>query len=162
MIALNVGCHDIPLAGFINIDNDPATSPDLLYDATKLRGKFQDDSVDFIYCGHFFEHFVIEQGYALSKDFYAILKPYGSLACVVPDWTKTIGLAVESSERIILAEGQHKALYNDERLLKVLRTAGFTAWELPIVEIPWCRFPNVVWQTAVLGIKHPPVTFPRG
>jgi predicted SAM-dependent methyltransferase len=160
-LCLNVGCHDIPISGFTNIDLDPKMKPDLVWDATKLREKFQDDSVDFIYCGHFLEHLTGAESQQVVKDFYSILRPYGSVVAVIPDYTKTSHLSAEETEPIILAGGLHKSLFNEKRLLTLFKTVGFTAWPVDVKDIPWARFSQVIWQTATIGIKHPPVTFPQ-
>lgn len=154
-LCLNVGSHDIPLQGFTNIDIDPAMKPDLVWDATRLREKFQDDTVDFIYCGHFLEHITAVAGQQVLRDFYSLLRPYGSIVTVIPDYTKTMHLQVEEAESVILASGLHKTLYNEDRLLALVRSVGFTAWPINVKDIPWVRFPGVLWQTAVIGLKHP-------
>jgi predicted SAM-dependent methyltransferase len=162
MICLNVGCHDIQIAGFINIDIDPVMKPDLLWDATKLKEKFIDDTVDFIYCGHFLEHLSIVDGQKVIGDFYSILKPFGSIVTVIPDYTKTSKDLIEEAETVIIAGGQHKSLYDEQRLLKMFKIAKFSAWPIDVKDIPWCRWPQVIWQSAIIGVKHPPVVFPRG
>ena len=162
MICLNVGSHDIPMIGFINIDIDPTMNPDLLWDATRLREKFQDDTIDFIYCGHFLEHFPIAVGAQIICDFYMILRPYGSIVAVIPDYTKTFQMPTADAERIILGADEHKSLYDERRLLTMFSGAKFASWPIDVKDIPWCRFPQVIWQSAIIGMKHPPVIFPRG
>ena len=117
MTYLNVGSHDIQLVDFINIDIDPLMKPDLVWDATRLREKFQDESIDFIFCGHFVEHFTIDVVSGIIKDFYHLLKPYCCVVTVVPDFTKVNTNNVEESERIIMGAGEHKSLMNEARLI---------------------------------------------
>ena len=162
MVCLNIGSHDIPIANFINIDIDPVMNPDLLWDATKLREKFQDDTVDFIYCGHFLEHLPITDGQKVIYDFYSILKPFGSIIAVIPDYTKTSKDNIEEAEMAIIAGGQHKSLYDEKRLSTMFKSAKFATWLIDVRDIPWCRFPQVIWQSAIIGMKYPPVVFPRG
>lgn len=157
-LCLNVGCHDIHLKDFVNIDLDPAMKPDLVLDATKLPTAFAPGTVDFIYCGHFLEHLSIEQGKQVAKDFFSLLRDYGSVEIVVPDYSKIPANAtIEEREGILLADGQHKSLMDIHRLRQYLTEAGFTT----IVEaqdlrqLPHCLFPQVAWQTAVLAVKHP-------
>ena len=161
-LALNLGCHDIHIAGFVNIDNDPAMQPDLLFDATKLDDIYEQDTVDFVYAGHFFEHFPVAEGRAIASMLHSIIRPYGAVMAVIPDYTKIDDLPIDEQERIIMAEGTHKAIYDTERLIGVLSKAGFVALEVPITSVPWCRFREVKWQSAVLAMKCPPVTFPKG
>ena len=162
MICLNVGSHDIKLADFINIDNDPLMKPDLLWNATKLREKFKDETVDFIYCGHFLEHFTINEVSNLIKDFYCLLKPYSCIVAVIPDFTKINISNIEESERIIMGAGEHKIIFNEERLVSIFSKENFTVIPVPVKCLPWCRFPEVTWQTAILAMKHPKINFKTG
>jgi predicted SAM-dependent methyltransferase len=162
MLCLNVGCHDIHIKDFINIDNDPEMKPELLWDARHLKEKFPDNTIDFIFCSHFIEHLTFTEAQQLIKDFYDMLKPYCSCVIVVPDFYKVEGLVIEELERIIMAEGTHKSLFNGYRTRKILKEANFAAFEITVKDIPWCRFQEVGWQSACLGIKHPTVVFPRG
>ena len=157
-IKLNVAAHDIHLQDFINLDNDPNMAPDRLLDCTKLTEYYERDSVDFIYCGHFLEHIKYRESLDVVRSFHAILKPYACCVAVIPDYAKAPAGA-ESAERIILGDFDHKCLYDSPRLLKTFREAGFTAWSVDVRDLPWCRFPEVIWQSAVIGIKHPRVEF---
>ena len=156
-IALNVGCHDIHMEGFVNIDLDPEMAPDLLADATKLLEHYSPGTVDFIYCGQFLEHLPVAVGRGVCRDFHALLRDYGSLIVVVPDYSKCPpSMSIEERERIILAEGTHLCLMDEARVRDYLSEAGFTTVTSPeLREIPHCPFPHVTWQTALLAIKHP-------
>jgi predicted SAM-dependent methyltransferase len=160
MIALNIGCHDIHMSEMINIDNDPEMKPDLLLDCTKLLDHFQEKSVDFVYAGHFFEHFSISIGMKIVSDIFKILRPYGSLIVTIPDYSKCNELSIEEADRIIFAEDTHKVLMNFKRVKEYLKSAGFaTVIEAKPNELAHCPFPNIEWQTSAIGLKHPPVSF---
>lgn len=160
MKALNIGCHDIHIENVINLDNDPTMKPDIVMDCTKLQENFEQESVDFVYAGHFLEHFEVPIGKKIAKDIFQILKPYGVLIATVPDYSKCMKMGIAEAERIIIAEGDHKSLMNIERLKDYLKEAGFlTVIEAKPWEIAHCPFPRVEWQTSVVGIKHPPVSF---
>lgn len=159
-VALNLGCHDIHVAGMTNIDNDAAMKPDLLLDCAKLLERFKEETVDFVYAGHFFEHFSIEEGKKIVADIFKILKQYGVLIATVPDYSKCNDLPVDEADRIIMAVGTHKVLMNIDRLRSYLKSAGFiTVVEAEPSELAHCPFPQVKWQTSVLGLKHPSVSF---
>jgi hypothetical protein len=159
-LALNIGCHDIHIAGMVNVDNDAAMKPDLLLDCTKLTSKFEKNSVDFVYAGHFFEHFDVHVGKQIVIDIFTILKDYGVLVATVPDYTKCFGMKIEEAERIIIAVGTHKVLMNIDRLRDYLCCAGFkTVVQAKPSELAHCPFPNVEWQTSIIGIKHPHINF---
>lgn len=162
MICLNVGCHDIHIKDFVNIDIDENMKPDLILDATKLRSHFEDDSIDFIYCGHFLEHLNLQDANQVVGDFHKLLRVYGSLVCVVPDYTKAKNMKIEDMESVILADGQHKILFDEVRLKNLFSQNNFTALNVNVKDLSWCRFPEVEWQSAIIAIKHPVVVFPNG
>src|SRR5574343_790353 len=120
MKALNIGCHDIKLSGFLNIELDPAMAPDLVWDWTKLRSKFEEGSISFINAGHFLEHFDVPTGKRIVQDCFALLAPYGVLAVTCPDHTKVDGLTISEKERILFAEGDHKILMDASRMEEYL------------------------------------------
>lgn len=159
-LALNIACHDIHVLDMLNIDNDAAMKPDLLLDCTKLLEHFEKNTIKFIYAGHFLEHLSLEAGKKFVHDCFELLDQYGVLECVVPDWTKTFGLNTEEAERIIMANDTHKSLMDIIRLKEYFRQAGFlTIVEAEPSELGHCPFPQVKWQTCVLGVKHSKISF---
>lgn len=159
-LALNLGCHDIHLSGFINVDLDPDMQPDLLWDCTRLLEKFAPGTVDCINAGHFLEHLDVATGRKVVQDVYMLLREYGVFIATCPDYTKVDGNTTEEKERIILAEGTHKALMDGPRMLSYFRDAGFsTATVTEPDKIGLCPFPGEAWQTCVIGVKHPEVKF---
>lgn len=159
-IALNIGCHDIHMTGFVNIDIDPEMHPDLLWDCTRLREKFEDGSVSCINAGHFLEHLSVQDGKKVVKDAFDLLAPFGVFVATCPDYSKVDGMTIEEKERIIMAEGTHLVLMDGQRLKSYLTEAGFLT---SVVTSPdnngLCPFPNVKWQTSIIGIKHHSVRF---
>jgi predicted SAM-dependent methyltransferase len=49
------------------------------------RLNFDDNTFDFIFSEHFFEHLFMNEAFELLKECYRILKPHGVLRIVVPD-----------------------------------------------------------------------------
>jgi predicted SAM-dependent methyltransferase len=49
------------------------------------RLDFEDNTFDFIYSEHFFEHLFLEEAFELLKECYRILKPNGVIRIIVPD-----------------------------------------------------------------------------
>lgn len=76
-VNLNLGCGEVYLSGWINIDNrNDDVKLDLRHDLS--RGlPFDDNSVDFIFNEHFLEHLTPEQGVTLLKECYRVLKVGG-------------------------------------------------------------------------------------
>ena len=135
--------------------------PDLLADATRLEEHFQPGSVDYIYCGHFLEHLTVPEGRLLVQSFFRLLRDYGSVVFVIPDFTKCSEYTIEEQDSIIIADGLHKSLMNADRMRSYLEGAGF----LTVVEamnlsnLNHCPFPQVKWQSGMIGIKHEQVKF---
>lgn len=67
---IHVGCGDIKKEGFINIDARETIATDIVSNVTKLP--LDDNSVDFVYSHHSFEHFpfleAVEELVRVSKD----------------------------------------------------------------------------------------------
>ena len=160
-IFLNLGCSAYKLKNFINIDIDPKVNPDLCLDLNNLEDHFEKNSVDFIFAGHVFEHFNKEDSQKIMNTCYNILKPHRSLLAVVPDYSKCDKLEIELAERIILAKGDHKILFNKDRLRTMLGRAGFNySFHIEnLKEVPYLLVSNILdpkpdpWQTAFISLK---------
>lgn len=74
-VMLNVGCGKDVLEGFVNIDYHVGDGVDLVHDIRNPL-PFDDCSVDFIYCSHVLEDFLLEWR-DIVRDFYRVLKHGG-------------------------------------------------------------------------------------
>lgn len=161
MNILNFGCNEFRLPGFINIDIDPVNKPDMIMDIMDIESKFQQNSVDFIYAGHFFEHISSQNGELLMKKVHNILKPFSSIVITIPDYTKASATeTIEDAERIILNHGNHVSLYNLDRLSRIAKHAGFKLYtEVELDRVPWMILPAGLnpmpekWQTSFIAMK---------
>ena len=81
---LHLGCGNIRLAGFCNVDilNTPAV--DVVSDISKLDN-FADNSIDLIYACHVLEHFSHDEAVRVLRRWYEVLAPGGELRVSVPD-----------------------------------------------------------------------------
>jgi len=160
-IFLNLGCSAFKLPRFINIDLDQSVNPDLCINLLDLHEHFEENSVDFIFAGHVFEHLKKEDSQNLMRTCFKILKSHRNLLAVVPDYTKANLEHIATAERIIMAEGDHLMLFHEDRLREMLRTAGFNhAFHIQnLSEIPYLLVSNVNdpkpdhWQTGFLAMK---------
>lgn len=158
---LNIGCDRWKLPGFINIDINPEVNPDLILDLNNLAEHFNENSVDFIYAGHIFEHFEYKESLNIIKQCQSVLKPFRTLLAVVPDWRKAQEESDESADRIILAHGDHKMLMSAERLRAMLKDSGFKiVQEIEnLIEIPYILVSDTSnpvadqWQSGFLALK---------
>lgn len=80
---LNVGCGEFPLAGWLNLDADPAMPAELHARVPPLP--FADGELSEIYAGHFLEHLTLAEATAFLAECGRTLPPGGRLGIVVPD-----------------------------------------------------------------------------
>jgi predicted SAM-dependent methyltransferase len=160
-LCLNIGCDVWKLPGFVNVDINPNVNPDVLLDLNNLLEHFGENSVDFIYAGHVFEHFEKEVSQRIMDQCFAVLKPYRSLLAVCPDWRKALAESDDEADKIILARGDHRMLMSSERMYNMLKKSGFrTVQEITkLNEIPYLLVSNIydpkpdLWQSGFICFK---------
>lgn len=86
MPRLNLGCGAFKKDGFINVDADPRTSPDVLHDLNVLPYPFPPDHFDAVEADHVLEH--LHDPFAVMRELHRILKPGGSLTVRVPHFSR--------------------------------------------------------------------------
>lgn len=91
-IKLNIGCGTDYKDGWINIDNNSDKNIKKLDLNWDLRNPlpFPDNSIDFIFNEHFFEHLSVEEGQTAMKDLMRILKPGGIMRIAMPDLERVV------------------------------------------------------------------------
>lgn len=158
-IYLNLGCDRYKIPNFINIDINQKVKPDMILDIKRLKTKFKDNSVDFIYAGHVIEHFNKEESFQILKNCLDILKPFSSMIVVVPDFDYCIK-HTDLIDRVLFGDGAHKTFYNEEKLKNCLLKAGFKiSVKIPLEETPYLLVSNVMepkpdeWQVAFIATK---------
>ncbi|SRR6266568_1540663 len=86
-IKLNVGCGTDYKKGWINIDNNSDNNIkklDLNWDMRKPL-PFDDNTIDFIFNEHFFEHLTPDEARPIMKDLMRVLRPGGVMRIAMPD-----------------------------------------------------------------------------
>lgn len=90
MKKLHLGCGDIKLSGWINIDFNKSQATDLVDDISELSS-FSQNSIDEIYACHVLEHFGLPENCEIKpfnlvlNRWFELLKPGGILYVAVPD-----------------------------------------------------------------------------
>lgn len=153
---INIGCNDLPLKDFVNIDFDPSVNPDLVADATKLP--YEDETVDEIYAGHLLEHFALNE-YVL-KEWYRVLKTGGKITITVPDVEKSLKLYSEGELSLdmlnqVVFGADDRDLQNHHQVFTkdiLLSQMGKYFTTQVVDDSPYAFF-KVKWQTIAEGIK---------
>ena len=86
---LHLGSGGINIAGWCNVDIDPATNPDVVDDIKTLR-KFRPHFADRIYACHVLEHLAHREVAPTLKRWHEVLKPGGELRISVPDLDRIV------------------------------------------------------------------------
>ena len=55
---LNLGCGDVHMDGYLNVDKEAGCLPDKIQDLEVFPWDFKDDSVDQVILSHVLEHFL--------------------------------------------------------------------------------------------------------
>ena len=90
-LKLHLGCGNIRIPGFINVDILQTSAVDLRDDISTLR-KIPDNSVDLIYACHVLEHFSHSDVLAVLKRWHAVLKPGAEMRISVPDIDRIVDI----------------------------------------------------------------------
>jgi len=86
---LNLGCGNMRIPGFINIDIRKLEGVDYVTSIDKLD-VFKDRSIDLIYASHVLEHVPRSQTEPALHEWYRVLKKGGVLRIAVPDFEAII------------------------------------------------------------------------
>ena len=137
---LHIGCGQVALPDWINIDNMPYPGVDRVLDVT-LGLPFQD--VQYVFAEHFIEHLSYDDGINFLRECRRVLRPDGILRLSTPnlDWVMITHYHIgqwENDEQALhdcFATNRafrgwgHQFLYNMQTLTATLRKAGFATVE---------------------------------
>ena len=157
MIRLNLGCNDLPMDGWTNIDSDIRVKPDLVADCLNLP--YEDNSVDEIYAGHLLEHTTPEE--EALREWHRVLKVGGKITITVPDVEKLLKLFNKKEidlgllNQVVFGandrdEQNHHQIFTELILLEQMNKY-FHAYIIP--DSPYALI-KVDWQTICEGIKN--------
>lgn len=146
---VHVGCNTVRLPGYVNVDTRPTSATDIVHDCSKL-GIFKNGSVRFLFSNAFLEHLYKDKREGLLHEAKRVLSEDGLIAFTgLPDFENVARLylakttpgvvsstfdveevyrythgAPEQAPSWWLAQ-LHKSLFDTERVVRLLRTAGF-------------------------------------
>lgn len=131
---LHVGCGDVILPGWINVDLENLPGIDLQDDIREL-GKIKDETCDIIYASHVLEHVGRNEFEDVIKTWNKKLKVGGILRIAVPDFEKVIEWYKKKGNILdvtgLVSGGQktkydyHQMIFDKKFLSQVLKKCGF-------------------------------------
>lgn len=159
--AVHLGAGGHRMDGWINVDVLP-DSVDLLADFARAL-PFRSESVRLIHSEDLLEHLELEQGKVLLRECHRVLKPGGVMRLLTPDlraliqrvyidrnarhlaWcndTLAANGACEALNMHLRMNGEHRFVYDEEHLTRVLRATGFR-----VRRVRWneSRVPELRW-----------------
>ena len=138
---LHLGCGNVHINGWCNVDVDPHTRADLTDDITRLR-KFPDGFAEAIYACHVLEHMAHDDVPAVLATWRRVLRPGGELFISVPDIDRIVRIYTANWEHFqtrpnspwigLIYGGQddrwdfHRTGFNLCWMTEVLERAGFS------------------------------------
>lgn len=131
---LHVGCGDVILPGWINMDLENLPGIDLKDDIRELK-KIKDETCDIIYASHVLEHVGRNEFENVIKTWNKKLKVGGILRIAVPDFEKVIEWYKKTGSILdvtgLVSGGQktkydyHQMIFDKKFLSQVLKKCGF-------------------------------------
>lgn len=90
-VNLYLGCGNIRLPGFLNVDILESHAVDLRDDISRLE-KIPNNSIDLIYACHVLEHFSHADAIKVLQRWFEVLKPGGEMRVSVPDIDRIVDI----------------------------------------------------------------------
>ena len=138
---LHLGCGEVRMDGFINVDFLKTSATDVIEDVTKLES-FEDNSVSLIYACQILEHFSHDEVPQILRRWFEVLAPGGVIRISVPDLDRIVQIYLKNWDHFhrdnnapwigLIYGGQkdqydfHKTGFNAFWLGKLLSDAGFS------------------------------------
>lgn len=132
---LHLGCGNVRIPNFLNIDILKTDAVDLVEDIRFLHS-FQENSIDCIYACHVLEHFSRKEYLDILSRWFDLLKPNGVLRLSVPDLQEWFNYYNESGDFDIVVGAlygaqkdefdYHKMGWTKKTLIRDLKKVGFS------------------------------------
>lgn len=133
-IKLHLGCGDVKIPDYINVDSRSTSSTDMVQDITNLD-IFEKGSVDEIYACHVLEHFGRYEVKDILSNWNKIMKKEATLKIAVPDFESIVDVYSKTRD-LKLVEGPviggqtydnnyHYNIFDFDKLKSLLEDCGF-------------------------------------
>ena len=83
-LRLNLGCGGKKLAGYVNVDSQPAANPDVVLDIGREVFPWPDSSIASVQAWHIFEHLSPVPFFHCLQQIYRVCAPGAKLGVIVP------------------------------------------------------------------------------
>jgi predicted SAM-dependent methyltransferase len=146
-LKLHLGCGEVKLPGFVNIDIRSTPATDMVADIRNLS-TFPSHNADVVYASHCLEHFGFREVDSVLKEWCRVLRKSGDLFIAVPDFDKLVAAYSRHFTLNILhtrihnhkltsellgdilggqdyPENVHKCLFNEASIKERLEATGF-------------------------------------
>jgi predicted SAM-dependent methyltransferase len=157
-LKLNIGSGTEKVEGFLNVDAEPSTNPDILCDITKTKLPIKSGRVDEIIFFHCIEHISKRLHPHVFTEMWRVLKPGGDLFVSYPEFTKCVDNWQKNYKG--MKEFWEHTLYGLQRYpsdfhVAIMHTPDFKDFLLDcgFVDIKSCPEPKDWWNTVVAAKK---------
>jgi ubiquinone/menaquinone biosynthesis C-methylase UbiE len=136
-LRLDIGSGHAVREGYVRVDGDTLTNPDILCDVRKIP--LEDSCADEVFASHILEHFAPTETFNVIMEWKRLLKPHGLITIKVPDvghamkgfLNGTLGdcclmKAVFGGDPLATSFMAHKNLFWASKLERFLFITGFT------------------------------------
>jgi predicted SAM-dependent methyltransferase len=96
-LKLNIGCGDLKIDNYTNIDIRDSIHADIIIDLEKIPYPYDNDTVDEILANDIIEHFSHKDIEDIVKEWHRILKPDSTLIIKTPDFENIINILKRDS-----------------------------------------------------------------
>ena len=97
MVKLNIGCGNLKIDGYLNVDIRNDVDADIVIDLEKIPYPFDNNIVDEIVANDIIEHFSHKDIEEIVKEWHRILKIDGTLIIKTPDFENIINILKRDS-----------------------------------------------------------------
>lgn len=143
-LSVELGCGQNKRPGFVGIDNQPFPGVDIALDVNVEKLPFPDDSVDYLYSSHAFEHF---HNYPfILQEVFRICRPMATVEIWTPYGKSNDGLLFGHHTFFTETHFKHVCYEYDRFYLQA--SPGYFEWR----ESHYNLFPGIVDQLNAMGI----------
>lgn len=100
MVKINLGCGGRKLPGYINIDYSSDVNPDIVCHIGHDKLPFKDNSVDYAYSNHFFEHMNTNETKFLLDELYRVCRNGAIIEVICPHQMSPVASHIEHKQSI--------------------------------------------------------------